>query len=76
MKTYKLIFSPKALLDIHEARSWYNLQQKALGKTLVEDVKKIVAIIKQNPFHASEKFGNIRTAACKTFPYSVHYGNR
>lgn len=73
MKTYEVVFSPKALRDIREARSWYNLQQKGLGKRLVEDIKKIVAIIRQNPFHASIEFENIRTAACKTFPYSVHY---
>lgn len=73
MKTYKVVFSPDALHDIHDACSWYNLQQKGLGKRLVTDIKKIVSIIKQNPFHASVKFDNIRTASCKAFPYAVHY---
>lgn len=73
MKRYKVLFSAKALQDLNEARSWYNLQQKGLGKRLIEDVKSIVSSIKQNPRFASVKFETIRTAACKTFPYAIHY---
>ncbi len=73
MKGYKLLFSIKALHDLQEARTWYNLQQKGLGKRLIADVKNVIASIKQNPYFASVKFDNIRTAACKTFPYAIHY---
>lgn len=73
MKTYKIIFSHRVLQDMHEARSWYNMQQKGLGKRFSEDIKKAVASIKQNPYFASVKFIGIRTAACKTFPYALHY---
>jgi plasmid stabilization system protein ParE len=70
---FTIIFSREALRDLEEARSWYNLQQKGLGKRLIADVKSIIAAIKQNPYFASVKFANIRTAACNTFPYAVHY---
>lgn len=73
MKQYKLLFSLKALHDLEEARVWYNLQQKSLGKRLIADVKNVIASIKENPYFASIKFENIRTAACKKFPYSIHY---
>ncbi len=73
MNKHKILFSPGALLDIREARSWYNLQQKGLGKRFVEDVRKTVASIKSNPYFASVKFENMRTAACETFPYALHY---
>lgn len=66
VKRYKLIFSPEALCDIQEARNWYDLQQKGLGK-------KLIAAINENPYHASIQFEHIRTVACKTFPYSIHY---
>ena len=72
-KNYQLLFSAKALVDIKEARVWYNLQQKGLGNRLIADVKNVIASIKRNPYLASKKFENIRTAACKTFPYSIHY---
>ena len=73
MNEFKLLFSTKALLDLDEARLWYHLQQKGLGKRLITDVTNVIASIKRNPYFASVKFENIRTAACKTFPYAIHY---
>ena len=72
MKTYKLLFSEKALDDLEEARLWYNFQQKGLGKRLIIDVENVIASVKRNPYFASIKFTNIRTARCKTFPYTIH----
>lgn len=73
MKKYQVIFSAAALADLKDARQWYNLQQKGLGKKLISDVKLVVGSIKQNPFFASLKYNSIRTASCKTFPYALHY---
>ncbi len=73
MRRFRLIFSPAALQDLQEARRWYNLQQKGLGKRLVDDVKRVINSIKDNPYFASVKFANVRTASCKTFPYAIHY---
>jgi len=39
MKRYNLIFSKQASKELQEAVSWYNTQQKGLGKRLVHDVK-------------------------------------
>lgn len=58
---------------MREARTWYNLQQKGLGKRFTDDVRKTVSSIKSNPYFASVKFENISTAACETFPYAIHY---
>ena len=73
MNKFKIHFSQGALIDMREARTWYNLQQKGLGKRFVEDVRVTVTTIKSNPYFASVKFENIRTAACRAFPYAVHY---
>ncbi len=73
MNKHRIHFSPEALLDMREARTWYTQQQKGLGKRFVEDVRKTIVSIKSNPHFASAKFENIRTAACDTFPYAVHY---
>jgi hypothetical protein len=73
MKRYKVLFSSGALTDLQEACTWYNLQQKGLGARLITDVKNVIATVKQNPHFASIKFANIRTSACKTFPYAIHY---
>ena len=73
MTTHRIVISPGAILDMREACSWYNFQQQGLGKKFIDDVKKTTISIKLNPYFASVKFSNIRTAACKTFPYSIHY---
>ncbi len=73
MKKYKILFSSAALSDLKEGKRWYNTQQKGLGERLMKDLKETTESIKLNPYHASVKFGNIRTVACKIFPYSLHY---
>lgn len=73
MKKNKVSFSYGALNDLKEARKWYNLQQKGLGKRLTEDVKKTTLSIERNPYYASVKYDNIRTASCNKFPYALHY---
>lgn len=73
MNKHRILFSPGALLDMREACRWYNLQQKGLGKRFIDDVRKTVDSITSNPYFASVKFENIRTAACTTFPYAIHY---
>jgi hypothetical protein len=50
MNRYKLFFSIKALYDLEEARSRYNLQQRGLGKRLTGDVTNAIESIKQNPY--------------------------
>lgn len=60
MKHFKSLFQKNALQDLEEARRWYDLQQKGLGKMLVSDLKATSASIKQNPYFASVKFDNIR----------------
>ncbi len=58
MTTHKIVYSPGALLDLREARLWYNLQQKELGKKFIDDVKKTISSINLNPHFASVKFNN------------------
>lgn len=72
---FKVVFSQGALRDLHEARSWYNLQQTGLGKKLIADVrcKECGYEYKTKSYYASVKFSNVRTVACKKFPYSIHY---
>jgi chlorite dismutase len=73
MKNYHVIFSKSSLKDLKEAKQWYSIQQKGLGKRLIEDIKITTSSIKQNPFFASIKYNTIRTVACQTFPYAIHY---
>jgi len=73
MKRFKIVVSSSALIDVKEAAEWYNSQQKGLGKKFKEDIKLAINSIVLNPFFASVKYENIRTASCKHFPYSIHF---
>lgn len=73
MKKFKILVSPSALIDVKEAAQWYNSQQKGLGKRFKEDIKHVISTITLNPFFASVKYENVRTASCKHFPYSIHF---
>ena len=73
MAKYKIVFSDIALTDIKHAKAWYNLQQKGLGKRLAADIKQTSSSIELNPFFASIKYNDVRTALCKKFPYALHY---
>jgi plasmid stabilization system protein ParE len=70
---FKIIYSKHAQKELQDAVKWYNKQKKGLGKELKVEVKKIVENILLNPNFASIKYDNTHVAACKIFPYSLHY---
>ena len=50
MKRYKLVFTPESIREIKQAATWYNRQQKGLGKRFTILLKKELNSLKQNPF--------------------------
>lgn len=56
-----------------DAVRWYNSQQKGLGSKCKDEIKKIALSISLNPYLASVKYENVRTVACKAFPYTIHF---
>ena len=71
MSKFKLTYNQNAAADVKEAIVWYDDKQKGLGKRSRADVLKMIDKIEQNPFFASVKYSDIRTASCKTFLYSI-----
>jgi ParE toxin of type II toxin-antitoxin system, parDE len=70
---FTIYYSEEARLDLLEAVKWYNSINIVLGKRLKKEIKNIEKSIKLNPAFASIKYRNVRTVACKVFPYSIHY---
>src|SRR4051812_37638428 len=70
---FKVIYSFFAVKDFAEAVSFYNKHQKGLGKKFKTAIQKKVSEIIANPAHTSVRYKNVRTAACETFPYAIHY---
>jgi len=73
MKNLTVLFTPQALTDIEEAVDYYNLQVYGLGNKFLSDFESAYKAIIRNPLFASVKYDDVRCAALKKFPFSVHY---
>ncbi|MFY9150663.1 MAG: type II toxin-antitoxin system RelE/ParE family toxin [Prolixibacteraceae bacterium] len=59
--------------DIKDSASWYELQQKGLGRKFIGEIREKVYFIRQYPESFTVKYGNIRTAVLINFPFMIHY---
>ncbi|HRN58350.1 MAG TPA: type II toxin-antitoxin system RelE/ParE family toxin [Agriterribacter sp.] len=73
MKNFAVTFSPFALDDIEQVVDYYNQLQPGLSKRFTQLLQQSLTAIKRNPFFTSVRYGNIRCAQVKKFPYLVHY---
>ena len=71
-KKFKLKIEPKAKIDIQDNISWYNKQQKGLGRKFHKEVKEYLDSLKANPFYEL-KYDNIRCLPLKKFPFTIHF---
>ena len=70
---FNVYYSEEAQADLLKAVKWYNGIDSTLGKRLKGEIKNVEKQILLNSAFASIKYRNIRTVACKVFPYSIHY---
>ncbi len=68
-----VFFSRRAINDIEEAVEYYNELSHGLGNKFLTDFNVTYKAIELNPFFASVKYDDIRCAAFRRFPFSVHY---
>ncbi len=73
MKRFEIFFSSQALTDIEEAVDYYNEVSFGLGNRFLTDFQQTYKSISLNPFFASLKYGQVRCAAFRKFPFSIHY---
>ena len=73
MTKYIIQFSARSLIDIEEAVNYYNGQAWGLGNKFLSDIEMVFKALITNPFFASVKYEDIRCAALKRFPFSIHY---
>lgn len=70
---YKAILLPLAKEDIKEAATWYNSNQKGLGKRFTQEVRNKVLLIRQNPKISAVRYDDVRTTVLDVFPFMIHY---
>lgn len=70
---YKTKILPLAKVDISEAATWYNDQQKGLGKRFTKEVRSKILFLSQNPMSSSIRYDEVRCAVLSIFPFMIHY---
>ena len=70
---YKVVILQLAKLDISKAATWYNSNQKGLGKRFTNEVRAKVLFIRDNPKACAIRYDEIRCAVLDVFPFMVHY---
>ncbi len=64
---------PLAKADIEREARWYDAQQPGLGADFVDEVKRVIGLIAENPLRYSIRFGKWRRANMRRFPHGVFY---
>ncbi len=70
---YSLIITNKAESDVDEATAYYFNIRKNLAKKFITELKTTVKYIQKNPDKIQIRYGNIRIAFLKAFPFGIHY---
>lgn len=66
--TFRTILNDDAELDLSDAASWYEEQQKGLGKRFLAEVRGVTDRLRANPFSFAFRYQKVRTAPVKVFP--------
>jgi plasmid stabilization system protein ParE len=64
---------PLAKADIEREARWYDAQKSGLGADFVDEVKRVVGTIAEQPLRYSVRFGRWRRANLRRFPHAVFY---
>ena len=59
--------------EIRDARKWYKNISDNLESRIVEEIKKGIRKIAENPLQYQVKYKNIRTVYLENFRYGIHY---
>lgn len=70
---FRVAISRVALMEIEDARDWYQSQQTDLGRSFSEYVEAAIETISKRPFQTQIKYRNVRIFYLRKFPYGIHY---
>jgi plasmid stabilization system protein ParE len=64
---------PLANADIEREARWYDAHQPGLGTDFVDEVKRMIGLIAEQPLRCGVRFGHWRRANLRRFPHAVFY---
>ena len=69
----ELSISDAAKEDMEDARAWYEDRQSGLGIDFLIALSAVLEKIEENPKQYAVRFGLVRAAPVRKFPYFVYY---
>ena len=66
-------FYEPAYIEYQEAIDFYNLQSEGLGNKFIQEIDKVITIIKNYPESLSQYTRHTRKAVANVFPYNIIY---
>lgn len=73
MPRFSVKYAPEALEEIQDAIDYYKKISDRLGSRFRQNLLIAIKAAKLNPTYNSIRYGDVRFAVVKKFPYAVHY---
>jgi plasmid stabilization system protein ParE len=71
--TLQVYIRPEAEADLDDAALWYQTQAAGLGYEFLDEIKKTLQIMADNPEIFQEIYKNVRRAIVQRFPFVIYY---
>ncbi|MEC4005706.1 type II toxin-antitoxin system RelE/ParE family toxin [Flavobacterium sp. SUN052] len=69
---YKVVFDPRAIIDIQETVTYYDSKKEGLGLRFYETLEEHIAIISKTPFFQL-RYKDYHALPIKKFPFIILY---
>jgi plasmid stabilization system protein ParE len=70
---WRVIIRPNAEADLSEARAWYESQRAGLGDELLDEVRRTVGLLANDPERRPFYHRDFRRLLTRRFPYKLFY---
>ena len=71
--SFGIFIRPEAESDLEEAAIWYEKQRRGLGGEFIDEVRRTVRLLTENPYLYHVVHQNIRSALIRRFPFATYY---
>ncbi|MBI1667956.1 type II toxin-antitoxin system RelE/ParE family toxin [Capnocytophaga periodontitidis] len=71
--SFSLIFHPRAEKELNDVIDFYNVFREDLGLEAYNEIVDYIETLKDFPFVASKRYGEVRIFFTKKFHFGIHY---
>jgi len=71
--SYKLVYTPEALIEFKDAVIWYNVHSKRAAENFIIAIREKTVSICKNPLRYRNSYKHFRETSLKKYPYYLIY---